>query len=61
MCDSSLLGVVLIYIKGVIRGAYLAKNNSMSSSTVPIPDMPKVSTSTFATLGDRKAGSVGPK
>ena len=33
----------------------------MSSSTVPIPLIPKFSTSTFATFGERKAGSVGPK
>ena len=32
-----------------------------SSSTVPIPAMPKFFTSTPATLGDRKAGSVGPR
>ncbi len=36
-------------------------NNSMSSSTVVIPAIPNVSTSTLATFGDKKAGSVGPK
>ena len=33
----------------------------MSSSTLPMPPMPKFSTSTLATLGDRKAGRVGPR
>ncbi len=33
-----------------------SKNNFRSSSTVPIPAMPKFSTSTFATFGDKKAG-----
>lgn len=33
----------------------------MSSSTVVIPAMPKVSTRILATLGLRKAGSVGPR
>ena len=32
----------------------------MSSSTVPIPAIPKLSTRTFVTFGDRNAGSVGP-
>ena len=33
----------------------------MSSSTVPFPAMPKVSTRTFSTAGEQKAGSVGPR
>ena len=33
----------------------------ISSSTVPIPAIPKFSTKTFATLGLRNAGSVGPR
>lgn len=33
----------------------------MSSSTVPIPAIPKFSTSTFATFGERDAGRVGPR
>lgn len=37
------------------------KNSSMSSSTVPIPAIPKFSTRTLATFGDRKAGRVGPR
>ena len=32
-----------------------------SSSTVPMLAMPKLSTRTFATLGERKPGSVGPR
>ena len=38
-----------------------SKNSFKSSSTVPIPAMPKFSTSTFATFGDKKAGRVGPR
>ena len=38
-----------------------SKNNFISSSTVPIPAIPKLSTRTFATFGERKAGSVGPR
>ena len=34
---------------------------AMSSATVLIPAMPKLSTRTLATFGDKKAGSVGPK
>ncbi|MNL85479.1 hypothetical protein D3C87_2138050 [compost metagenome] len=34
---------------------------SMSSFTVVMPLIPKVSTSTLATFGERKAGSVGPR
>ena len=33
----------------------------ISSSTVEIVPMPKFSTSTFATFGDKNAGSVGPR
>lgn len=33
----------------------------ISSSTFVIPDIPKFCTRTFATFGERKAGSVGPK
>ena len=33
----------------------------MSSSTVPIPAMPKFLTKTSTTFGDKKAGSVGPR
>ena len=33
----------------------------MSLSTSVMPPMPKVSTSTFATFGERNAGSVGPR
>ena len=32
-----------------------------SSSTLPIPAIPKLSTNTFATFGDKNAGSVGPR
>ncbi len=32
-----------------------------SSSTEPMPAMLKVSTRTLATLGERKAGNVGPR
>ena len=38
---------------------YYAMKSFMSSSTVPMPGNAKFSTSTFATLGDRKPGSVG--
>lgn len=34
---------------------------SISSSTVPIPLIPKFSTRIFATLGLKNAGSVGPR
>jgi len=37
------------------------KNSSRSSSTVPIPAIPNVSIRTFATLGDKNAGNVGPR
>ena len=40
---------------------YFLKNKLMSSSTVPIPAIPKFSTKTFATLGLKNAGSVGPR
>ena len=33
----------------------------MSLSTSVMPPIPKVSTSTFATFGERNAGSVGPR
>ncbi len=33
----------------------------ISSSTVLMPPIPKFSTSTLATFGDRKAGRVGPR
>ena len=36
-------------------------NISISSSTLFIPPIPKFSTNTLATLGERNAGSVGPK
>jgi hypothetical protein len=36
-------------------------NNAISSSTEPIPAIPNVSTNTFATFGDKKAGKVGPR
>ncbi len=45
----------------LIRPYYLPKNSSRSSSTVPMPAMPKFSIRTFATLGDRNAGRVGPR
>ena len=41
--------------------AVSGKKIFMSSSTVPIPAIPKFSTRTFATFGERKAGRVGPK
>ena len=37
------------------------KNSSRSSSTVPIPEIPKFSTKVFATFGLRNAGRVGPR
>ena len=37
------------------------KNNFKSSSTDPIPAIPKFSINTLATFGERNAGSVGPK
>jgi len=36
-------------------------NIFISSSTLVIPPIPKFSTKTLATFGDRNAGSVGPK
>lgn len=41
--------------------SYAPMKSLISSSTVPIPAIPKVSTNTFATFGDKNAGSVGPK
>ena len=38
-----------------------SKNILISSSTLVIPPIPKFSTNTLATLGERNAGSVGPK
>ena len=41
---------------------YFANPKSFkSSSTLPIPAIPKLSTNTFATFGDKNAGSVGPR
>lgn len=40
---------------------YYAINASISSSTEPIPDIPNSFTKTFATLGDKKLGNVGPR
>lgn len=47
----------------VLRFSYasLPKKSSISSSTEPMPAMPKLLTRTFATFGERKAGSVGPR
>ena len=36
-------------------------NISKSSSTLVIPPIPKFSTRTLATFGERNAGRVGPK
>jgi hypothetical protein len=38
-----------------------AMNISTSSSTLLMPAIPKLSTSTLTTLGDKKPGSVGPR
>ena len=40
---------------------YDSINNLISSSTVPIPAMPKVSIRILATFVERKPGSVGPR
>jgi hypothetical protein len=37
------------------------KNIFKSSSTFVIPPIPKFSTKTLATFGERNAGSVGPR
>ena len=37
------------------------KNMFKSSSTLVIPPIPKFSTNTLATLGERNAGNVGPR
>ena len=50
-----------ISFDGVFFYALIPKNFSISSSTVPIPAMPKFSIKTFATFGLRNAGSVGPR
>jgi len=44
-----------------VSGYYAFMNNSISSSTVPIPAIPNVSTRTLATFGDKNPGKVGPK
>lgn len=41
--------------------ASVSKKSFRSSSTVLIPEMPKFSTKTLATLGLRNAGRVGPR
>ena len=46
---------------GVFFNAYDNWNIFKSSSTSLIEPIWKVSTSTFATLGDRNVGNVGPK
>lgn len=40
---------------------YSPKNIFISSSTFVIPPIPKFSTKTLATFGDKNAGNVGPK
>ncbi|GEM_PF-3862388 len=40
---------------------YAPINIFISSSTLEIVPIPKVSTNTLATFGERNAGSVGPK
>lgn len=40
---------------------YAPMNIAISSSTLEIVPIPKVSTNTLATFGERNAGSVGPK
>ena len=40
---------------------FYPNNIFKSSSTLVIPPIPKLSTKTFATLGDKNAGRVGPK
>jgi len=40
---------------------YAFINISISSSTLEIVPIPKFSTNTLATFGERKAGSVGPR
>lgn len=49
------------YAPGKELRNYSPISSLMSSSTVPIPAMPNISTKTFATFGLKKAGSVGPK
>jgi peptide deformylase len=48
---------------GTHNSSYIThpKKSFRSSSTVPMPAIPKFCTKTLATLGDRKAGRVGPK
>ena len=53
---------LMIYEKwGNMKFLFYPIRALMSSSTLPMPPMPKFSTSTLATLGDRKAGRVGPR
>lgn len=40
---------------------YASSSIFMSSSTLAIPEIPKLLTNTLATLGERNAGSVGPR
>ena len=55
--------LALNYERAIISFIVLdySMNNLISSSTVPMPAIPNVSTNTFATLGERNAGSVGPR
>ena len=52
---------ILCFWQGVDFFCSYAKKSFKSSSTVPIPAIPKFSTRTFATFGDKNAGSVGPR
>jgi len=50
----------ILFIKRKIEISYF-KNILISSSTLVIPPIPKLSTNTFTTFGERNAGSVGPR
>ena len=53
---------VLLYIfRSRTVKFFYSKNNFISSSTVPIGAIPKFSTSTPATAGDKNPGRVGPR
>lgn len=53
--------LILSFLDYLIKSNYYSINIFISSSTFVIPPIPKFSTRTFATLGERKAGNVGPR
>ena len=53
--------IIISFVILPLLSALSPKNIFISSSTDDIPPMPKFSTRTFVTFGDKNAGRVGPK